>query len=139
SVQVHDEPVDAAAAGQRVALSLPGIDRDRLRRGDVLLEPGAYTPTYRLDVELEELAPIPERALVHHGTSATLARVVRNGAFAQLRLATPVVAARGDRVVIRAGTTVGGGVVLDPAPPRHADVRRLEGAEPGERLVHAPV
>jgi hypothetical protein len=51
----------------------------------------------------------------------------------------PVVAARGDRVIIRAGTTVGGGNVLDPAPPRHADPERFERAERGERLVHAPV
>jgi hypothetical protein len=77
--------------------------------------------------------------LVHHGTSATLARVVRAGRFAQLRLAAPMVAARGDRVVLRAGSTVGGGRVVDAAPPRHADVRRFEDdvAEPtvGERLA----
>jgi selenocysteine-specific elongation factor len=89
--------------------------------GDVLVAPGAYRPSYRLDVELEELAPIPARALVHHGTSVTLARVARAGTFAQLRLDVPVVAAAGDRVVIRAGTTVGGGRVIDAAPPRHAD------------------
>jgi hypothetical protein len=76
---------------------------------------------------------------VHHGTGATLARVVRAGPFAQLRLAAPVVAARGDRVVLRAGTTVGGGEILDPAPPRHADVDRFERAGRGERLIHAPV
>jgi selenocysteine-specific elongation factor len=121
SVQVHDRDVDVAAAGQRVAVSLPGVDRNDLRRGDVLVAPGAYKPSYRLDVELEELAPIPARALVHHGTSVTLARVARAGNFAQLRLDAPLVAARGDRVVIRAGTTVGGGRVLDAAPPRHAD------------------
>ena len=121
SVQVHDRDVDVAAAGQRVAVSLPGVARNELRRGDVLVAPGAYRPSYRLDVELEELAPIPTRALVHHGTSVTLARVARAGNFAQLRLDTPVVAARGDRVVLRAGTTVGGGRVVDPAPRRHAD------------------
>ena len=68
------------------------------------------------------------RALnVHHGTSSTVARVVRAGErYAQLRLAAPVVAARGDRVVLRAHTTVGGGVVLDPNPPRLIDVKRLE-------------
>jgi selenocysteine-specific elongation factor len=87
---------------------------------------------------VDELAPIPERALVHHGTSATLGRVVRVGRFAQLRLAAPVIAARGDRVVLRAGTTVGGGRVLDPAPPRHADPDRFERSARGERLVHAP-
>jgi selenocysteine-specific elongation factor len=120
SVQVHDTDVDVADAGQRVAVALPGVHRDELRRGDVLIKPGAYRPSYRLDVELDELAPIPARVLVHHGTSTTLARVARAGQFAQLRLAAPVVAARGDRVVLRAGTTVGGGVVIDPAPRRHA-------------------
>src|SRR5205823_13156735 len=84
SVQVHDEPVDAAEAGQRVAVSLPGVERHQLRRGDALVTPGAYPLSYRLDVALDEIAPIPDRALVHHGTSATLARVVRRGRYAQL-------------------------------------------------------
>ena len=40
------------------------------------------------------------------------ARVVRVGErFAQLRLAAPVVAARGDRVIVRGESTVGGGTV----------------------------
>jgi selenocysteine-specific elongation factor len=119
SVQVHDRAVETAEAGQRVAVALPGVERRDLMRGDVLVEPGAYTPSYRLDIELVELGgAVPARVLVHHGTSATLARVVRNDDYAQLRLAAPVVAARGDRVVLRAGTTVGGGRVVDPAPPR---------------------
>jgi selenocysteine-specific elongation factor len=139
SVQVHDSEVDLAEPGQRVAVALPGVSRDQLRRGDVLVEPGAYPSSYRLDVELVELAPIPPRVIVHHGTSAVLARVVRVGNFAQLRLDSPVVAARGDRVVLRAGTTVGGGRVLDPAPPRHADRERFERTAQGEVLVHAPV
>ncbi len=139
SVQVHDRSVDVAEAGQRVAVSLPGVERNDLRRGDVLVEPGDYSVSYRLDIELEELAPIPPRVIVHHGTSATLGRVVRAGRFAQLRLDAPVVAARGDRVVLRAGTTVGGGHVIDPAPPRHADLERFERSARGEVLVHAPV
>ena len=78
--------------------------------------------------------------MLHHGTAETAARVARAGdRFAQLRLSRPVVAARGDRVVLRAGTTVGGGVVLDPDPPRHADLARFEALERGETLVHAPV
>ncbi len=139
SVQVHDQTVDVAEAGQRVAVALSGIERHRLRRGDALVEPGAYPASYRLDVELEELAPIPERALVHHGTGSALARVLRVGRFAQLRVAAPIVAARGDRVVLRTGTTVGGGRILDPAPPRHADAERFERVARGERIVHAPV
>jgi selenocysteine-specific elongation factor len=140
SVQVHDRAVARADAGQRVALALPGIERRELRRGDVLVAPGAYATSYRLDVALEELADVPRRAQVHHGTGAVPARVVRVGErFAQLRLAEPVVAARGDRVVLRTDTTVGGGVVLDAAPPRHASEERMEAAERGEVLVHAPV
>jgi selenocysteine-specific elongation factor len=140
SVQVHDETVEAAQPGQRVAVALPGVERRDLARGDVLVEPGAYTPSYRIDIELEELgAPIPSRVLVHHGTSATLARVIRAGGFAQLRLAGPIVAAPGDRVVLRAGTTVGGGRVVDATPPRHADPKRFAGeiAQPSveERLA----
>ena len=139
SVQVHDEAVDVAEAGQRVAVALPGIERHDLQRGDALVAPGAYSVSYRLDVELTALAPIPERALVHHGTGSSLARVVRVGEFAQLRLASPVVAVPGDRIVLRAGTTVGGGQVLDSAPPRHADLERFGRVARGETLVHAPV
>ena len=139
SVQVHDREVDVAEAGQRVAVALPGVERTQLGRGDALVEPDAYDVSFRLDVELEELAPIPPRVLVHHGTATMLARVVRVDRFAQLRLDAPIVAARGDRVVLRAGTTVGGGVVIDAAPPRHADASRFERSARGEVLVHAPV
>jgi selenocysteine-specific elongation factor len=139
SVHVHDREVDVADAGQRVAVALPGVERTELRRGDVLVAPGAYHAGYRLDIELEELAPIPPRVLVHHGTSTALARVVRSGRFAQLRLDAPVVAARDDRVVLRAGTTVGGGKIVDAAPPRHADLERFERSARGEVFVHAPV
>jgi selenocysteine-specific elongation factor len=60
---------------------------------------------------------------------------------AQLRLATPVVAARGDRVVLRGETTVGGAVVLDPAPPRGRDAERdrLLGEGDPRSLVRALV
>jgi selenocysteine-specific elongation factor len=140
SVQVHDRPVERAEAGQRVAVSLPGVERREVRRGDVLVTPGAFAPSYRLDVALDAQGDIPARVQLHHGTAETLARVARAGErHAQLRLAEPVVAARGDRFVLRAGTTVGGGVVLDPAPPRHADPARFEALERGETFVHAPV
>jgi selenocysteine-specific elongation factor len=139
-VQVHDRGVERAEAGQRVAASLPGVERQELRRGDVLVTPGALRPSFRLDVMLEPLGEIPPRVMLHHGTAETTARVARAGdRFAQLRLSRPVVAARGDRVVLRAGTTVGGGVVLDPNPPRHADLARFEALERGETFVHAPV
>ena len=141
SVQVHDQAVERAEAGQRVALALPGVERSELRRGDALVAAGSLRPSYRLDVTLEELEPIADgaRLHVHHGTAAVPARVAKVGGFAQLRLAAPVVAARGDRVVLRDVTTVGGGTVLDPAPARHADPARFEQARLGAARVHAPV
>jgi selenocysteine-specific elongation factor len=148
SVQVHDLPIERAEAGQRVALALPGIERDVLRRGDALVEAGAYPLSYRLDIELDELEPIPgnARLQVLHGTAEIPARLVRVGdRFGQLRLATPVVAARGDHLVLRDRTTLGGGRVLDPAPPRAPDLARLEllatddPASIVRALVHEPV
>jgi len=142
SVEVHDAPVERAEAGQRVAVSLPGIERAELRRGDALVTPGAFRPSYRLDVALEPLGEIPARVQLHHGTSQVVARVARAGErYAQLRLSAPVVAARGDRFVLRTSTTVGGGRVIDPLPPRHADPARMELVERGDvaATVYAPV
>jgi selenocysteine-specific elongation factor len=143
SVQVHDTPVERAEAGQRVAVALPSVERRQIVRGDALVEPGAYPSSYRLDVALEEAAEIPDgmRLHVHHGTAEHYARLVRAGRFAQLRLASPAVAARGDRIILRERTTLGGGTVLDPDPPRHADPARFELLERGDAaaLVHAPV
>ena len=142
SVQVHDRDVARAEAGQRAAVNLPGVERQELARGDALVTPDAFVTSYRLDVRLEAIADVPAAVSVHHGTSQIAARVVRAGTSrAQLRLAAPVVAARGDRFVLRAETTVGGGVVLDPAPPRSVDAARLAVAEAGDAsaLVHEPV
>jgi selenocysteine-specific elongation factor len=144
SVQVHDRDVARADAGQRVAVSLPGVERREVVRGEALVAQGAYPVSFRLDVALDELEPIADgaRLHVHIGTASEPARVVRIGdRWAQLRLASPVVAARGDRVVLRGETTVGGGTVLDPAPPRHREEERMALVERGEiaATVHAPV
>jgi selenocysteine-specific elongation factor len=144
SVQVHDAPVVRAEAGQRVAVSVPGVERGDLRRGEALVARDAFPVSFRLDVVLEELEPLADnaRVSVHHGTSRTPGRVIRVGArFAQLRLDGPVVAARGDHVVLRGESTLGGGVVLDPAPPRHREERRMERLESGDvaAVIDAPV
>jgi selenocysteine-specific elongation factor len=144
SVQVHDRDVDRGEAGQRVAVSLPGVERHDVRRGEALVEPGAYPSSYRLDVVLEELTPIDdgERLHVHVGTAHVASRVVRVGQrHAQLRLDGLVVAARGDRVILRGESTVGGGVVIDPAPPRHRDAARMLLLERGDiaATIEAPI
>jgi selenocysteine-specific elongation factor len=144
SVQVHDRPVERVMAGQRVALAVPGLERSELPRGTALVEPGSFPVSFRLDVMLDELEPVPNghHVQVHHGTAEHTARVVRVGErCAQLRLATQAVAARGDHVVLRTDRTLAGGTVLDPAPPRHASADRFELLERGDfgPLVHAPV
>jgi selenocysteine-specific elongation factor len=123
SVEIHDRPVERAEAGQRVAVALTGVDRHLLGRGVALVEPGAYDVGYRLEVALDELEPIGHgtRVRAHHGTTETTARVVRRNGRVELRLSAPVVAARGDRLILRAETTVGGAVVLDPAPARRPE------------------
>ena len=115
----------------------------RVGRGDALVEPGTFAPSYRLDVVLAEVEPIAAGAhvTVHHGTAESPARVVRSGdRWAQLRLAPGRRRPRRP-VVLRSQTTLGGGVVLDPAPPRHADPDRFERLERGDvaATVFAPV
>jgi selenocysteine-specific elongation factor len=118
SVEVHDEPLERAEAGQRVAVALPRVSPADLPRGTALVEPGAYQVSYRLDVALEELEAVPARVTAHHGSAETPARVRRrDGLVARLLLATPLVAAAGDCVLLRAETTVGVGVVLERREP----------------------
>ncbi len=59
SVQVHDQAVERAEAGQRVAVNLPTLERHELRRGDALVAPGHYPVSYRLDVKLDLLDDVP--------------------------------------------------------------------------------
>jgi selenocysteine-specific elongation factor len=134
SVQVHDEPRERAQAGQRVALNLAGVGRDEVARGDVVVAGEALKSTFRVDVALSWITPDARpdggtRVAVHHGTRETAARLAElGGRYFQLRLEQPLVPARGDRLVIRSlapPDTLGGGVVLDPDPPRHGPSRDL--------------
>ncbi len=135
-VQVHGQSADEALAGQRTALNLAGVTTEELARGMVLAPVSTFHSTFRLDVKLSLLPsakPLKDRARVHfHGyTSETIAEVVLYGlkqvapsgeAFAQLRLAGPVLLLPGDRFILRQFSpvvTIGGGVVLDAAPLVH--------------------
>jgi selenocysteine-specific elongation factor len=132
-VQVHDQTVDRAAAGQRVAVNLVGMAVAEIERGDVLAaNDSGIRPTYLLDAEVEFVGREPEhgdRVQVHHGTRETPARLAwLGGPFWQLRLEQPLVPMRGDRLVIRQiapPDTLGGGVVLDAHPRKHGPSREL--------------
>ncbi len=134
-LQSHKEMIDRALPGSRVAMNLSGIDKDMIRRGDVVARPGLLRPTTLIDVQFRHL-PDAGRPLRHNaeikffsGAAETLAhaRLVgdrelppgREG-WLQLRLADPVALDKGDRFILRYPSppqTIGGGVVLDPHPP----------------------
>jgi selenocysteine-specific elongation factor len=133
SIQSHDRPIEMAGPRRRVALNLAGLRREDVARGDVVTTPEAkLAPTFRLDVALMSggLAGLTERRVqVHHGTREVPGRIVDLGEGAvQLRLEQPLLAHYGDRVVLRRiapPTTLDGGSVLDPSPPRHGRSSRL--------------
>jgi len=136
SLQVHGERVHRAVAGQRVAVNVPSVDLDSIRRGDVLVAQGACRPTDRLDVWLY-LLPSSADPLKHWqrvrllmGTSEVMARIMLLDrprldpgleAPAQLMLEEPVAAVASQRFIIRFYSplrTIGGGQVLLPYPDR---------------------
>jgi selenocysteine-specific elongation factor len=156
-LQVHGRSEPVAGAGRRVAINLGGIELTDLERGDVLCTPGAFEPTRRFDTVIDLLAGTRTlrhgaRVRFHHGTSEILGRVALSSikgsdappsevsagasAYARLRLEAPAVLTRGDRFILRAYSppvTIGGGVVVDPQPPRGA-IRTAAGRERLRRL-----
>ncbi|MDX6717208.1 MAG: selenocysteine-specific elongation factor [Baekduia sp.] len=131
-LQVHDEPTGQARAGQRVAVNLAGVRARDVARGDVLTAPGRLAETSVLDCVLAlRGARHGERVQVHHGTRDAPGRLADLGdGLWQLRLEKPLLAADGDRVVVRRLSppdTLGGGVVLDAAAARHG--RRADALE----------
>jgi selenocysteine-specific elongation factor len=135
-IQTHGQTMSGAVAGQRAAVNLQGVERAAIERGDVLSVPGLLRPTHMLDATCELLqdAPAPlktrQRVRFHIGTREVMARVHPLGrptiepgqtGHVQLRLEAPVVALPGDRYVIRSYSpmvTIGGGELLDVAPPK---------------------
>jgi len=140
-VQVHGKKVEEALAGQRVALNLSGLDRERLQRGAVVGTPGIFEQTSRLDARLTLLPTAPRplkfRDPVHfHLGTARVVGVVAlldrdilepgESAIVQFHLDRPLVAHRQDRFIVRSYspmTTIGGGVVIDPNPTKHRRFR----------------
>ncbi|HXJ80060.1 MAG TPA: selenocysteine-specific translation elongation factor [Candidatus Methylomirabilis sp.] len=135
-LQTHGHTVEKASAGQRTAVNLQGVERAVIERGDVVAPSGALVPTLLADATLELLkdAPRPlktrDRVRFHVGTQEVMARVLLvdraelepgQVSYGRFRLEGPIVALPGDRFVIRSYSpiiTIGGGTVLDIAPPR---------------------
>ncbi len=147
-IQAHGLKSESGQAGQRLAVNLQGIDLDEAHRGNVVVPRGVFRSTRAVDVRLDYLASAP-RELKHRTTvrlhSATYevpSQVILldrdtlkpgDSALVQLRLKEPALLLSGDSYIIRISapaTTVGGGIVLDPFPPR----RRRRNSEALELL-----
>ncbi|MBU6272808.1 MAG: selenocysteine-specific translation elongation factor [Betaproteobacteria bacterium] len=148
-IHAQGAPAGEARQGQRCAINVVvgGLQPEQAGRGQWLLAPSLHAPTQRIDVRLR-LLPLEGGAAVRRGAQlqvhlgadavgCQLAWLDEDDApagperLAQLILARPVSALRGDRLVLRepaAGRTLGGGEVLDPFAPargRSRPERRL--------------
>jgi selenocysteine-specific elongation factor len=137
-LHAQNKPAAEAMAGQRVALNITGprLSKDVVARGDWVLHPDIHAPASGMDARIELLADAA-RAMrsdtqvhLHLGAVHVMGRVSLldrdrlepgQAALVRLTLQQPIGALAGDRIVLRdtgATCTVGGGVVLDPFPPR---------------------
>jgi selenocysteine-specific elongation factor len=141
-IEVHGRSTGKAEAGDRVAVALSGDggDRDRIARGSTVVTDGSWEPTHMLTTRIDLLADTAwslehnQRVHVHLGTAEVRARCALLGpgalgpgdrGWVQLRLEEPLVARAGDRFVIRAYSpvsTIGGGVVAEPNPPKRRQI-----------------
>jgi len=153
SVAHHGRPLAEGLAGMRVAVGLSGVDRGAVHRGETLVAAeDPWQATEALDVVVQLLPDAPRallgkaRVRVHLGTAEVMARAhprtpIPPGGSGLVRLAleAPLLARGQDRLVLRSYspvTTIGGGVVVDPLPPRRAPwPGGLSSAAPGERLL----
>ena len=140
-IQVHGKQQDVAHCGQRVALNLAGLERSTIQRGSVVGTPGIFEQTSRIDARLTLLSDAPRavkfRDPVHFylGTARVVGLVALldreqlepgESALVQIHLDRPLVAHRQDRFIIRSYSpmyTLGGGMVVDPAPEKHKRFR----------------
>jgi selenocysteine-specific elongation factor len=135
-MQVYGEDATEGRAGECVALNIPELDHEAVRRGMVLCESNAVAPVTMAEAELRILDSIKGKIAdylevqLHVGTAAVSARLAMlentemtggQKQMIQLRLAEPLALAPGERFVVRANvadsgvaglTTIGGGQLL---------------------------
>ncbi len=163
-LQTHKTKIERAVPGSRVAINLAGVETSQLRRGMVVTQPGVLRATTLIDAQFRHL-PAADLPLKHNAAvklfigAAEVPAAVRllgraalppgETAWIQLVCAEPVVAAKGQRFILRRpspGATLGGGVVVDPQPKRRyrqqeagvaARLEIVARGTPGEVLAQA--
>lgn len=133
SIQVHSKKVELAQAGQRVAVNLAGVEVAEVERGSALVTPNIFKEGKILDLKVLQLSSVAkplvqrQRVRFHLGTAEILGRIhlldqnelaPGQEGFAQILLEEPVIAATGDRFVLRfysPAHTIAGGKILGVA------------------------
>ncbi|HUW18702.1 MAG TPA: selenocysteine-specific translation elongation factor [Sedimentisphaerales bacterium] len=136
AVQVYKRESDTALSGQCAALNVPQWDHKLISRGNVVTQPGYFSPQQwclcRLHLLGSARAGLKNGAAVkfHTGTSEVVAAVyLMEGSsvtagqecLIQVRLSEPVVAGPGDRFIVRSlspAQTLGGGIIVEAIPAR---------------------
>ena len=163
SIQSYHHPEQSVIAGQRGALNLADVEAAQVERGHTAATPGAFSLSSMLDARLTLLSKLPapfpklksaSRIRFYVGTTEVIGRLhlletqeMDPGAdqMVQIRLERPVVVNRQDRFLIRTFSpvfTVGGGVVLEPHPPKRRrdptvarQLAQSEGSRPADLIV----
>lgn len=143
-IQVHAADVETVEAGHRTAINIQGIEKELIRRGDVVATPDCVQPSYLLDADFHYLAGNKKpfrnrtRVRVHLGTAEIMGRIVLLDdeeiahdtiANVQILLEEPAGIWPGDHYVIRSYspvTTIGGGVILNGSPRKRRRVREID-------------
>jgi len=158
-IEVYCQPSDTVAAGQCAAVNVGHWDHHAIHRGDTLTVPGCFTAeewfvaTLRLLPRLKHVLKNGAAVRFHTGTSETTAVVYSmegsrmeagTECLVQLHTKTPLVAAPGDRFILRALSpvqTLGGGMIVEAVdrrlkrnrPALIADIQERAAALPDER------
>lgn len=156
ALEVHGRRVEAAAAGQRVAANLHGVERREVVRGDVLSAPGAVEASTQFSGSVRVLERAQglannQRVHLYTGTQEAVGRVVLldgrevpagGRGYLRFRSERPLAVAVGDLYVIRTFSpvaTIGGGQVLDPRGRQRrqspAGIGELRSREAGDALA----
>ena len=159
-LQAHGQEAKVVYAGQRAALNLSGIPKEKIQRGDQLAQPESLLTSYLLNASLTLLedvaAPLKNKTRVrlHLGSREAFGRIILldgeslspgKTTLVQFRSESLLSGMYGDRFIVRSFSpmfTLGGGMVIDPSPNKSRRVlqelpERLQRLNAGDENVRS--
>ena len=136
-LEVHQKEVSEVVSGQRAAINVSGLNKQQLRRGQVLVKPETLESCRELFAVIKTTALFKFKikrlteVRVHLGTAEISGRInwfeedsyldINKEYHVHLKLSEPCVAAPGDALLLRSfspAVTTAGGSVLQMNPPK---------------------